>query len=66
MNDTPEKPVRRRQADKQEICPGCGLMRRELYEQGHMGCARCYGAFGAEVRRALQEIHGAIQHIGKS
>jgi protein-arginine kinase activator protein McsA len=31
-----------------------------------MGCADCYRIFEAEVRQALREIHGALQHIGKA
>ncbi len=62
-----EKPVRGKPAgNKDEACPGCGLTRRELYNKGQMGCAQCYETFGAEVRRALREIHGEIRHIGKS
>jgi protein arginine kinase activator len=51
--------------DPNEACPECGLTRRELYAQGQMGCARCYQVFGAEVERALLEIHGKSVHIGK-
>lgn len=52
--------------DQQQCCPSCGLTRRELYAEGHMGCARCYDEFGAEVQQALREIHGAVEHIGKA
>jgi len=51
---------------QEQFCPDCGMTRAELYAQGHMGCARCYETFGAEVRRALEEIHGATRHIGKN
>lgn len=53
-------------AGQEEFCPWCGLTRRELYAQGQMGCARCYNVFGGEVRQALREIHGAVEHIGKA
>ena len=49
-----------------ETCPGCGMIRRELYSNGQMGCARCYQAFSAEVRQALKEIHGETRHLGKN
>ncbi len=51
--------------DQEEFCPWCGMTRRELYADGHMGCARCYDVFGGEVRQALREIHGGVEHIGK-
>jgi protein arginine kinase activator len=50
---------------QEEFCPWCGLTRRELYAEGRMGCARCYETFAAEVTRALKEIHGEDEHIGK-
>lgn len=53
-------------ADEDEACPQCGLTRRDLYREGQMGCARCYGTFGAEVTRALEEIHGETRHLGKN
>jgi protein arginine kinase activator len=49
----------------EDRCPRCGLSRRELYTQGRMGCDRCYEIFDEEVARALREIHGEDQHIGK-
>jgi len=49
-----------------EICPGCGMARRELYSNGQMGCAKCYAAFAAEVQQALKEIHGETRHLGKN
>ena len=51
--------------DPDAACPECGLTRRELYQDGHMGCAHCYRVFAAEVERALLEIHGKSIHIGK-
>jgi protein-arginine kinase activator protein McsA len=51
--------------EREQSCPDCGLTRRELYAHGHMGCVSCYGVFGAEVERALIEIHGKSIHIGK-
>lgn len=53
-------------SDQEEFCPWCGLTRRELYAEGQMGCARCYEAFAAEVTRALKEIHGEDEHVGKA
>jgi protein arginine kinase activator len=52
--------------EAEDVCPSCGMARRELYSQGHMGCAQCYQAFGAEVQRALKEIHGETRHLGKN
>ena len=53
-------------AQEDEICPGCGMARRELYSNGQMGCAKCYAAFRAEVQQALKEIHGETRHLGKN
>jgi protein arginine kinase activator len=53
-------------SDQEEFCPWCGLTRRELYAEGQMGCARCYETFAAEVTRALKEIHGEDEHVGKA
>jgi protein-arginine kinase activator protein McsA len=47
-------------------CPSCGTTRHDLYTDGRMGCADCYQVFAAEASQALQEIHGAVQHIGKA
>ena len=49
-----------------DCCPSCGTTRRDLDVDGRMGCAECYRVFEAEVLHALQEIHGAVQHIGKT
>lgn len=57
--------LRHEDQDPETRCPHCGMTRRELYDQGHMGCARCYDVFHTEVARALKEIHGEIEHIGK-
>lgn len=54
------------QVEQDEICPGCGMARRELYSNGQMGCAKCYAAFAAEVQQALKEIHGETRHLGKN
>jgi len=53
-------------SDEDVSCPNCGLSRRDLYEHGQMGCARCYETFSAEVERALKEIHGETRHLGKN
>jgi len=53
-------------SEQSEICPGCGMARRELYSNGQMGCAKCYAAFAAEVQQALKEIHGETRHLGKN
>ena len=53
-------------AEADELCPGCGMARRELYSNGQMGCAKCYAAFAAEVQQALKEIHGETRHLGKN
>ncbi len=54
------------ETSEDEACPECGLTRRGLYQDGQMGCAKCYETFAAEVKRALEEIHGETRHIGKN
>jgi len=51
---------------EEPVCPTCGTTRRDLDVDGRLGCADCYRTFEAEVLHALQEIHGAVQHIGKT
>lgn len=60
------KPVPPDKPGKGQICLGCGLTTDELYNNGQMGCARCYETFAGEVERALMEIHGESRHIGKN
>ena len=61
MSDTDVQPI-----ETQQSCPQCGMTRQALYAEGQMGCAHCYRVFGDEVQQALQEIHGAVEHIGKT
>ncbi len=48
------------------VCPECGLRFRDFLEQGRLGCATCYAAFGEELRPYLMKIHDATAHVGKA
>lgn len=47
------------------VCPNCGLTFHSLLEQGRIGCANCYSAFGKPMEMLLEKIHGASAHTGR-
>lgn len=47
------------------ICSGCGLSYAEFEHSGRLGCAQCYRDFSAQLKPALQKIHGRTQHAGR-
>lgn len=46
-------------------CSGCGLSYAEFEHSGRLGCAQCYRDFSAQLKPALQKIHGRTQHAGR-
>jgi protein arginine kinase activator len=46
-------------------CPECGMSTVDYEKQHRMGCAMCYEIFADELQPALDEMHGALKHIGK-
>ena len=48
------------------VCPACNLTFAEFRATGRLGCAHDYRAFESELRPLLENIHGAVQHLGKS
>lgn len=46
-------------------CPRCGLAVSEFRKRGRAGCADCYEAFGADVRRILSQMAPRPRHTGK-
>jgi protein arginine kinase activator len=46
-------------------CPGCGLSYERFKASGKLGCARCYDAFGDDLKGVIKGIHGHTQHKGK-
>lgn len=47
-------------------CPQCGTSLAEVVTGGRMGCAGCYDRFAKEIEYALNSIHGASVHRGKT
>ena len=48
-----------------EPCTFCGLTLDGFKESGRLGCPHCYTSFESSLRRLLNRIHGASQHVGK-
>jgi protein arginine kinase activator len=46
-------------------CPRCGLAAAEFRKRGRAGCADCYEAFGADLRRILAQMAPRPRHAGK-
>ncbi len=46
-------------------CPGCGLSRTELYQNGKIGCSQCVDTFRADLETILQHIQGRYQFSGR-
>ena len=53
-------------ADKSLVCAQCGLAFADFQQQGRLGCPACYVAFAAEMLPLLRQIHGHVEHTGKS
>lgn len=49
----------------QEPCSFCGLTFERFKETGRLGCPQCYTSYEPSLRRLLERIHGAAQHVGK-
>jgi len=52
-------------SEPEVTCPRCGLTYTAFREQGRLGCAECYRAFGEHIDRMLAQMHGACVHRGK-
>ena len=50
----------------QQACPCCGLTFYEFRNQGRLGCPNDYAYFEPQLEPLLLNIHGEIQHVGKS
>ncbi|OHD73960.1 MAG: hypothetical protein A2177_14840 [Spirochaetes bacterium RBG_13_68_11] len=46
-------------------CPRCGLGTAEFRKRGRAGCADCYEAFDADLRRILSQMAPRPHHAGK-
>ena len=52
-------------AEKDVICPRCGMTLSEFTRTGHLGCPKCYEAFREQLQPMLLQIHGRVQHAGR-
>lgn len=52
-------------AEKDVICPRCGMPLSEFTRTGHLGCPKCYEAFREQLQPMLLQIHGRVQHAGR-
>ncbi|MCB9898105.1 MAG: UvrB/UvrC motif-containing protein [Planctomycetes bacterium] len=56
--------ARRKLAQTNLACPECGMTYAEFRQQGRFGCPHDYKAFGDEVVKLLQRIHGSTEYSG--
>lgn len=47
-------------------CEKCGSTFEEIAKTGKVGCADCYKTFRCQLLPAVQRIHGATRHKGKT
>ena len=52
-------------ADK-KTCPICGITFSDFRKGGRLGCAYDYVAFEDDLEPLLVNIHGALEHVGKT
>ena len=50
----------------EQACPVCGLTFYEFRNQGRLGCPHDYVHFEKQLEPLLLNIHGQVQHAGKS
>jgi protein arginine kinase activator len=46
-------------------CPVCGISFYEFRQAGRLGCPHDYEYFSAELEPLLNNVHDAIEHVGK-
>lgn len=51
--------------DKKE-CPICGITFHDFRKQGRLGCPHDYSAFQTQLEQLILNIHGELEHTGKS
>lgn len=50
----------------QKVCPICGISFFEFRKQGRLGCPHDYTFFHEELEPLIVNIHGVIEHKGKT
>jgi protein arginine kinase activator len=46
-------------------CTFCQASLGDFRATGRLGCAHCYGAFEASLRKLLRRVHGSSRHTGR-
>lgn len=60
LGDQPSSP-----SEPVESCSYCDLTFDDFKKTGRLGCPHCFTSFDSNLRRLLNRIHGATQHVGK-
>ena len=50
---------------QEKVCARCGTGLSEILRTGIVGCAECYKNFETEIRNAIIQKQGTINHVGK-
>lgn len=53
-------------AQQDVVCPRCGTTLAAFTKSGHLGCPKCYEAFREQLQPMLLQIHGRVQHAGRT
>lgn len=53
-------------ADDLLTCERCGMTLGRFTKAGKLGCPHCYTAFREKLTPMLQQIHGRVQHAGRT
>lgn len=48
-----------------KTCTRCNMLLCDILKTGVVGCAECYKNFESEIRNAILQKQGTINHIGK-
>ena len=50
----------------QQACPVCGITFYDFRSQGRLGCPHDYVCFQAQLEPLILNVHGELEHVGKS
>lgn len=64
MDKEPVEVTEERELSNDASCEQCDFTLEQVREIGRFGCPHCYEVFGEYVARALEEIHGSVEHVG--
>lgn len=61
-----EHPPMEKKPEDDLACPCCGTTWGTFTQGGLLGCAGCYDAFREQLAPMLRQIHGKVQHEGRT